>query len=107
MAFNKATFRTRALTAVIFVVIMAVGLLWNRWSFFVLFSVVHFGCWIEYQKLVSLFNTDYKTISNTHKWGVMLAGWCLLLYFTNNTLTIGSVHLTSVGLWLGIFLLFL
>jgi phosphatidate cytidylyltransferase len=107
MALNKETFRARALTAVIFVLIMAVGLLWNRWSFFVLFSIVHFGCWIEYQKLVALFNPDYKTISTTHKWGVMLAGWCLLLYFTNNILIIGAVHLTSVGLWLGLLLLFL
>lgn len=107
MALNKETFQTRALTAVVFVGIMAIGLLWNRWSFFVLFSVVHFGCWIEYQKLVSLFNPAYKTISATHRWGVMLAGWCLLLYFTSNTLAVGAVHLTSIGLWLGVLLLFL
>lgn len=107
MALNKETFRTRALTAVIFVLIMAVGLLWNRWSFLVLFSIVQFGCWIEYQKLVSLFNPDYKTSSPIHRWGVMLAGWCLLLYFTNNTLRLGGVHLSDVGLWLGSVLAFL
>ena len=107
MALNKQTFRTRALTAVVFVLIMAVGLLWNRWSFFVLFSIVHFGCWIEYQKLVSLFNPAYKTISKAHKWGVMLAGWCLLLYFTNNTLRLGTMPLTELGLWLGGLLVFL
>jgi len=107
MALNKETFRTRTLTAVVFVLIMAVGLLWNRWSFFVLFSIVHFGGWIEYQKLVSLFNPDYKTISKVHRWGVRLAGWCLLLYFTNNTLHLGAVSLTEVGFWLGIILLFL
>lgn len=102
MALNKETFRTRALTAVVFVVVMAVGLLWNRWSFFILFSIVHFGCWIEYQKLISLFNPDYKSITGLHRWGVMLGGWCLLLYFTNNALTIGAVPLTEIGLWLGL-----
>lgn len=102
MALNKETFRTRALTAVIFVLVMAAGLLWNRWSFFVLFSIVHFGCWLEYQKLVGLFNPDYKAVSPLHRWGVVIGGWCLMLYFTNNVLEVGGVHLTTVGLWLGI-----
>jgi phosphatidate cytidylyltransferase len=101
MALNKETFRTRTLTAIVYVLVMAVGLLWNRWSFFVLFSVVHFGCWVEYQKLVSLFNADYKSITPLHRWGVMIGGWCLLLYFTNNALAIGPVHLSEIGLWLG------
>jgi len=81
--------------------------LWNRWSFFVLFSIIHFGCWNEYQKLVLLFNPDYKWVTPVHKWGVMIGGWCLLLYFTNNTLAIAKVNLTEIGLWLGIALLLL
>ena len=48
MAFNWQTFRTRALTAVIFAVIMIAGLFWNAWSFYILFSLIHFGCWWEY-----------------------------------------------------------
>ena len=52
MALNLATLKTRSLTAVIFVVVMLTGLLWNFWSFLILFTVVHFGCWIEYLKLV-------------------------------------------------------
>jgi phosphatidate cytidylyltransferase len=105
MALNKETFRTRALTAVVFVLVMAAGLLWNRWTFFVLFSIVHFGCWLEYQKLVAFFNPDYKTIAPLHRWGVMVGGWCLLLYFTARTLTIGSLPLTDIGLWAGLLLL--
>ena len=31
---------------------MLVGLLWNHWSFLVLFSIIHFGCWWEYFKLM-------------------------------------------------------
>ena len=102
MAFNWQTFRTRALTAIVFVVIMMAGLLYNRWSFFVLFSAVHFGAWTEYQKLVGRFNPDYKKISAPHRYGIMVAGWCIMLFFTNDTLAIDSVILTQVGLWIGI-----
>jgi phosphatidate cytidylyltransferase len=107
MAFNWQTFKTRALTAVVFVVIMAVGLLWNNWSFFILFSIVHFGCWIEYQKLVEKFNPDYTSITLFHRYGVMIGGWCLLLYFTNAELTIGDLRLQGLGWWLGLITLFL
>src|SRR5512140_3367704 len=52
MAFNKEVFKTRSLTAVVFVAVMLVGLLWNRWSFVVLFTIIHFGCWFEFVKLM-------------------------------------------------------
>lgn len=52
MAFNFQTFKTRALTALLFVAVMLVGLLWNFWSFVVLFTVIHFGCWYEFVKLM-------------------------------------------------------
>ncbi len=107
MAFNWQTFKTRSLTAIVFVVVMMTGLLWNRWSFFILFSVVHFGAWIEYQKLVSRFDKDYKSISNPHRWGVMIAGWCMMLYFTNDELHIGTFYLNKAGWWIGATLAFL
>ena len=53
MAFNWQTFKTRTLTAAFFVVVMLAGLLINRWTFFILFSVIHFGCWWEYLKLMT------------------------------------------------------
>jgi len=52
MALNIATLKTRALTALIFVTVMLVGLLWNKWSFLALFTIVHFGCWYELVKLM-------------------------------------------------------
>ena len=52
MAFDSKTFKTRALTAIVFVIVMLAGLLWNRWSFIVLFTVIHFGCWYEFVKLL-------------------------------------------------------
>lgn len=102
MAFNWQTFKTRALTAIVFVVVMLAGLLWNWWSFFVLFSIVHFGAWIEYQKLVSKFNPQYNKISAAHRYGIMIAGWCLLLFFTNYSLKFSTLALTDIGFWGGI-----
>ena len=52
MALNKEVFKTRTLTALIFVALMLVGLLWSRWSFIILFTIVHFGCWYEFVKLM-------------------------------------------------------
>jgi phosphatidate cytidylyltransferase len=61
LALNIQTFKTRALTALLFVVVMLVGLLWNFWSFLILFTVIHFGCWFEYLKLVEkIYDTNFK-----------------------------------------------
>ena len=102
MAFNWQTFKTRTLTAIVFVIVMLGGLLWNRWSFFILFSIVHFGAWVEYQKLVAKFNPDYKKIIPFHRYGIMIGGWCFLLFFTNYELSLFGVNFTEVGLWLGV-----
>jgi phosphatidate cytidylyltransferase len=107
MAFNLQTLRTRALTSAVFVIVMMLGLLWNNWSFFVLFSIIHFGCWIEYQKLIGLIDSDYLQVSAFHKYGVMLAGWCLMLYFTNDSYSFGKLSLHSIGWWLGLIFIFL
>jgi phosphatidate cytidylyltransferase len=52
MAINVETLKTRSLTALVFVAVMLVGLLWSQWSFMVLFTIVHFGCWYEFVKLM-------------------------------------------------------
>jgi len=78
MAFNWQTFRTRALTAILFVVVMLVGLLWNQWSFFVLFSVIHFGCWWEYLQIVEKI---HKVKLHPYvKLGFMVLGYGLVLW---------------------------
>jgi phosphatidate cytidylyltransferase len=105
MAFNFQTFKTRALTAIVFVVVMMFGLLYNSWSFFILFSIVHFGAWVEYQKLVSAFNPSYQQISVAHRYGVMIAGFCLMLFFSNNSLAIGNIYFTEPGFYVGIAML--
>jgi phosphatidate cytidylyltransferase len=52
LALNIQTFKTRALTALLFVIVMLTGLLWNFWSFMILFTLIHFGCWYEFVKLM-------------------------------------------------------
>ena len=107
MALNRHTFQTRAMTAVLFAVIMLAGLLWNQWSFLVLFSIIHFGCWIEYQKLVALIDPGYKNINPFHKYGVMIAGYGLMLFFTHDWYITDTVSLHSIGMILALICLFL
>lgn len=77
MAFNFQTFKTRALTALLFVAVMGVGLLWNFWSFFILFTVIHFGCWYEYLKLIE--KTYDTKIDVFIKWFIALCGFTLMI----------------------------
>jgi phosphatidate cytidylyltransferase len=51
MPLNTKVLKTRALTALIFVAVMAVGLFVNQYTFIALFTIVHFGCWYEFVKL--------------------------------------------------------
>jgi phosphatidate cytidylyltransferase len=77
MAFNRKTFQTRALTAIIFAGVMLIGLLWNKWSFLILFSIIHFGCWWEYLKLAEkIYNTE---INKANKYFVCIWGYILML----------------------------
>lgn len=105
MAFNLQTFKTRALTAIIFAIVMLAGLLYNHWSFLALFSIIHFGCWIEYQKLVGLIDTDYQKINPLHKYGVILVGWGIMLWMTNSSYRFGNTTVALIGwslMWVGL-----
>ncbi len=60
MGLNVATLKTRSLTAIVFVTIMLTGLFWNFWSFLILFTIVHFGCWSEFVKLIKkIYDENY------------------------------------------------
>ena len=97
MAFNVDAFKTRATTAIIFVVVMLAGLLINHWLFFILFSVIHYGCWVEYQKLVVLIEPEYKEISLFHKYGIIIAGWAFMLFMAGNAFSLGSLLFSEIG----------
>src|SRR6185503_5211984 len=112
MAFNWQTFKTRTLTAIVFAVVMLVGLLWNRWSFFILFSIIHFGCWWEYLKLVEKI---HKTeIDKFIKYFFIFCGFILMIVIGLRNVTINfwigkgdfEVNVKWV-IWAGSFLLLL
>ncbi len=86
MALNIQTFKTRALTALLFVAVMLVGLFWNFWSFLILFTVIHFGCWYEYVRLMKkIYRKKYL-------------GYCLfgLIYITMPVLMMINMSLGSI-----------
>ena len=109
MALQVVTFRIRALTSLVFVAIMFIGLLWNVWSFFILFSIIHFGCWYEYQKLLAKIDRAYAEISAFQKYGVMIAGWCIMMYCSRPGYAgeMGNAGLHNAGLYGGLLFLFI
>ena len=72
-------------------VVMLVGLLWNHWSFLVLFSIIHFGCWWEYLGLTEKIHKT--TIHNYSKIGWMLIGFGLMLLFCGEMYRFGNYGL--------------
>jgi len=91
MAFNWKTFKTRALTAIIFAAVMLTGLLWNQWSFLILISVIHFGCWLEYFKLLEkIHKTTYHWLT---RFGFMVFGFAIILRFCGTQFQIDGYRL--------------
>lgn len=105
MPFHWQTFKTRTLTAIIFGAVMLTGLFVNSWTFLLLFSIIHFGCWFEYQKLMMLIEKEYKSISAFHKYGVMITGFSFMLWLSNSQLQIIGIRIQEIGWWS--FLIFL
>jgi phosphatidate cytidylyltransferase len=54
VAFNIQTFKTRSLTAIIFAVIMLLGLFLNAWSFLFLFCFILIGCLYEFARILKV-----------------------------------------------------
>jgi phosphatidate cytidylyltransferase len=78
MAFNFSVFKVRALSAIVFVLIMLAGLLFNGWSYFALFLLIQIGCLYEYQKLMRIIFPSYNQISKMHQWGVFVVGTLMM-----------------------------
>jgi phosphatidate cytidylyltransferase len=76
---------------------MLAGILVNRWSFLLLFSVIHFGCWLEYQKLIGIIKPEYQEIKPLHKYGVMAVGWFFMLFMTSDAFQIANLPLYKIG----------
>ncbi len=86
MALNLQTFKTRTLTAIGFAAVMLVGLLWNFWSFLILCTIIHFGCWYEFVKLL-------KKI-----YGVKYLPYCLfgLVYISMPVIMLLNLYLNAI-----------
>lgn len=85
MAFDTKTFRTRSLTAIVFVIAMLIGLLWNQWSFIILFIIIHFGCWYEFIKLLKKIDPlNYKVRSLLGLLYITLPIVLMIIIRTNN-----------------------
>lgn len=97
MAFHWQTFRTRALSAMVFVAVMAAGLLWNELSFILLFSVVHFGCWVEYYRLVKAIRPVDQQAGPVLLWLFMLLGWGIVLYFAHTAFAMWNTSLQEMS----------
>jgi phosphatidate cytidylyltransferase len=91
MASNTSVLKLRTLSAIVFVIIMLAGLIWNSWSFFTLFLIIQLGCLFEYQKLLALIFPSYQKITAVHKWGLLVVG-CLMM------MTLGPVDLAINGM---------
>lgn len=91
MALNKEVFRTRAISAIVFVIVMMAGLLLNHWSFLLLFSAIHFGCWWEYLNLIGKINSI--EFNRYLKFGWMLAGYAFMLSFCGKIYSINGYGL--------------
>src|SRR5215204_6414676 len=91
MAFNWKIFQTRTLTAIIFAAVMLTGLLWNKWSFLALVSIIHFGCWWEYFNLLEkIHKTVYHLVTRI---GFMLMGFSIMLVFCGSIFQLNNYQL--------------
>lgn len=80
---NWPTFFTRLGSAIVFSAIMMVGLLWNKWAFAVLVSLVLMLCLREYFKLIKKIDTE----ENWHSWLMPLVLTISLLWLWSSFFT--------------------
>jgi phosphatidate cytidylyltransferase len=100
MAMNWQTFRVRSLSAIVFVAVMLTGLLWNEWSFLILFSVIHAGCWIEYQKLIQQIDIRAQQGGAFRVVGSILTGWGIMLYLSSEFSLALPISLEVAGIYI-------
>lgn len=97
MAFDTKTFRTRSLTAIVFVIAMLAGLLWNVWSFIILFTIIHFGCWYEFIKLLKKIDPiNYKLKSLLGLFYITLPIVLMIIIRTENLRALNDNYLKII-----------
>ncbi len=94
------TFRTRTLTAIIFAAIMLGGILWNEYSFFVLFFCINFFSLQEYFRLIIKINPGYNTIASGHIPMALLSGCAIMLAASGALFHRDGLQGSTIGCWL-------
>ena len=97
MALNLSVFKTRTISAIVFVLIMMAGLVINQWSFFILFTIIQLGCLNEYIKLMGLIYPEYHSLAPTHRWGLLLVGIVMMMVLAPNSLGINGLSIKYIG----------
>ena len=97
MASSASVLKQRSLSAIVFVIIMLTGLIWNNWSFFTLFLIIQLGCLYEYQKLLALIYPSYQNISAVHKWGLLVVGCLMMMSLGPLDLAISGISIKYIG----------
>ena len=100
MAFDKKVFATRTKTAIVFAAVMLTGVLWNEWSFFLLFSIVHAGAWKEYLELSNKINASVEIQPWWKHLHFPLLGWGMMMMSTSNALELGVLKISTLGEWI-------
>jgi phosphatidate cytidylyltransferase len=65
VSLNIQTFKIRTIAAIIFAAVMLFGLMFGVWSFIILFTIVHFGCWYEFIRLMKKINPGTYLLYST------------------------------------------
>ncbi|HMO34055.1 MAG TPA: phosphatidate cytidylyltransferase [Lacibacter sp.] len=86
------------MSALLYAAIMLTGLLWSHWSFLLLFTIIHIGCWWEYQQLMGRVDESYRQINPFHRYGIIVAGWGLMLVFAGYWKLGAELTLDGVGM---------
>lgn len=101
MALNKAVFKTRTITAVVFAVVMLTGLFWNFTSFLLLFLLIHFGAWYEWIKLLKQIRRNWMPVAPVGLLYISLPVLliiCLGFYLNWNAATAGTGSFETLSL---------
>lgn len=98
MALNQQILKTRSLTALVFVIVMLLGLLVNQWTFVLLFFVIHWGCWSEFDQLIKKIYPSYGAVDLRVTQLPRLIGSGFLIFCLPHKYRIFEVELDFIGL---------